>query len=157
VNDAEQWDGSTWTMHYTPTGPLVGVSCPTENVCIAVGGQGTPAAASWDGTTWTTQAVPLPAGNNGGQLSSVSCTSATDCTAVGYWTDNAGPDAVPDLTLAEHWDGTTWTIEPTPNPNNPVDAYLSGVSCTAPTSCTAVGYYQNQANMNVTLVERYSG
>jgi hypothetical protein len=158
VNDSEQWDGSSWTMHYTPTGPLVGVSCPTKNACIAVGGSvGTPAAASWDGDAWTTQAVPLPAGNNGGQLSSVSCTSPTDCTAVGYWTDNAGPDAVPDLTLAEHWNGTAWTIEPTPNPSDPVDAYLSGVSCTAPTSCTAVGHYQNQLNMNVTLVEQYSG
>jgi hypothetical protein len=154
---AEQWDGSSWTIRPTPGGslggPLLSVSCPTATACIAVGGQGTPVADSWNGTGWTAQAVPLPAGSNGGQLSSVSCTSATDCIAVGYWLTNTGPAQ----TLAEHWDGTTWTIEPTPNPNNPVDSYLSGVSCTTPTSCTAVGHYENQANMDVKLVEQYSG
>jgi hypothetical protein len=151
---AEQWDGSGWTIQPTPGGgPLLGVSCPTATACIAVGGLGTPVADSWNGTAWTEQSVPLPAGNNGGQLSSVSCTSATDCIAVGYWTVNTGPD----LTLAEHWNGTTWAIQSTPNPPDPVDSYLSGVSCTTPTSCTAVGHYQNQANMNVTLIERYSG
>jgi hypothetical protein len=151
---AEQWDGSTWTMRSPPGGgPLRGVSCPTTTACIAVGGLGTPVADSWTGTAWTAQAVPLPAANNGGQLSSVSCISATDCVAVGYWIESTGPH----LTLAEHWDGTAWTIEPTPNPSAAVVSYLSGVSCTAPTSCTAVGYYQNQSNLNVTLAEQYSG
>jgi hypothetical protein len=151
---AEQWDGSSWTIQPVPAGgPLRAVSCRTVTACIAVGGLGTPVADSWNGSAWTQQSVPLPAGNNGGQLSSVSCTSATDCTAVGYWTANTGPA----LTLGEHWDGTAWTIETTPNPNNPVNTYLSGVSCTAATACTAVGYYQNQSNRDVALVERYSG
>ncbi len=153
---AEQWDGSNWTIRPTPGGslggPLSGVSCPAASACIAVGGLGTPVADSWNGTAWTEQAVPLPAGNNGGQLSSVSCISVPDCIAVGYWAESPGPD----LTLAEYWDGTAWTIQTTPNPPNAVVSQLSSVSCTA-TACTAVGYYQNQANMDVTLAERYTG
>ena len=67
-----------------------------------------------------------------------------------------GPDDDPDLTLVEHWDGSAWTIEPSPNPPA-VGAYLTGVSCTTATACTAVGHYQNGLNMDVTLVERYTG
>jgi len=66
-----------------------------------------------------------------GLLTSVSCTSATACTAVGYHHTH--------LTLAERWNGKKWTIQPTPNPAN--DSYLTDVSCTSPTACTAVGYY----------------
>ena len=151
---AEQWNGSTWTIEPTPAGgPLFGISCPSANACIGVGGLGTPAADSWNGTAWTSQTVPLPAGNNGGQLSSVSCTSASDCTAVGYWTVSTGPD----LTLAEHWDGNAWTIEPTPSPTDGVVSLLTSVSCTTATTCTAIGAYQNQANRITTLAEQYSG
>jgi hypothetical protein len=60
------------------------------------------------------------------------------------------------VTLAEHWDGATWAIEPTPNPTGAVGSYLTGVSCTASTTCTAVGQYQNGSNVELTLVERYS-
>ena len=44
-----------------------------------------------------------------------------------------------------------------PQPAAAVDAYLTGVSCTTATACTAVGHYQNGLNMDVTLVERYTG
>jgi hypothetical protein len=151
---AEQWNGASWTIQPTPGGgPLHGVSCPAANACTAVGGLGTPVAEQWNGTAWTTMTVLLPAGNNGGELSSVSCTAATNCTAVGYYTLSSGPH----LTLAEHWDGTAWTIQPTPNPPGAVGSYLSGVSCTAATACTTVGHYQTGSNTYVALAEGYSG
>ena len=154
---AERWNGAAWTIEPTPGGgSLNGVSCPAANACTAVGGLGTPVAEQWNGNAWTPNPVPLPAGNNGGQLSSVSCTTATDCIAVGYYNLMIGPDDDPDLTLVEHWDGSAWTIEPSPNPPA-VGAYLTGVSCTTATACTAVGHYQNGLNMDVTLVERYTG
>ena len=150
---SEQWNGTSWTIQPTPAGgSLSGVSCPTANVCIAVGGLGTPVADEWNGSSWTSQAVPLPSGNNGGQLSSVSCTSAADCTAVG----NYNPSTGGEMTLAEHWDGTAWTIERTPNPAGAIGSYLTGVSCPAAAACTAVGQYQNTSNMRVTLAEHYS-
>jgi hypothetical protein len=42
-------------------------------------------------------------------LQDVTCTSASDCWAVGYYyNDNA-------QTLIEHWDGTKWAVVPSPN------------------------------------------
>ena len=156
---AEQWNGTAWTILTTAgVGDLSGVSCPAANACIAVGNSGgTMLAEQWNGTTWTTETPQTPANSNGAYLSAVSCTTANDCTVVGYYTLVVGPDVVPDVTLAEHWDGTTWTIQPTPNPPGAVGSYLSGVSCTTATTCTAVGHYQNQSNMDVTLAEGYTG
>jgi hypothetical protein len=66
----------------------------------------------------------------------VSCTSATACTAVGHYQNGAGTR----VTLAERWDGTSWTIQPTPSLSpNYFYTTLSGVSCTSATACTAVG------------------
>ena len=45
-------------------------------------------------------------------LWAVSCTSATACTAVGYYATTSGASAA----LAERWNGTAWAVQPTPNP-----------------------------------------
>jgi hypothetical protein len=45
-----------------------------------------------------------------------------------------------DKTLAIMWDGTAWTIVPTPNNNPGIDPNrLVSVSCVSPTSCFAIG------------------
>ena len=72
-------------------------------------------------------------------LQGVSCTSATACTAVGDYVNRDGTQ----VTLAERWNGTSWTIQSTPNPTGAQyagwTATLQGVSCTSATACTAVG------------------
>src|SRR5262249_37670857 len=87
------------------------------------------------GTSWTMQAPAVP---NGGfvALTGVSCTAATACTAVGYYSQNHRPFAT--LALAERWNGTAWAIQPTPDPGGSAD--LAPVSCTSATACTAVGW-----------------
>ncbi|MEA2314573.1 MAG: hypothetical protein QOI03_1265, partial [Solirubrobacteraceae bacterium] len=47
-------------------------------------------------------------------LSGVSCTTASACTAVGYYVNSAGTR----LTLAERWNGTSWATQTTPNPTS---------------------------------------
>jgi hypothetical protein len=121
---------------------------------MAVGGT---QAHQWNGSNWAVQTLPIPANANGAGLSGVSCTSPTSCMAVGYYNITLGPDVVPDETLAEQWNGATWTIVPTPNPLQAAVSYLTTVSCTSASTCTAVGYWQNQSNMDVSLVERYNG
>lgn len=73
------------------------------------------------------------------ELSAVSCTSVTACTAVGDYTNPANRE----VTLAERWDGKTWTKERSrsPFPAYSVDtsSKLSSVSCTPDGACTAVG------------------
>ncbi len=97
---------------------LSGVSCTSATSCTAVGSYDDSSAETsvtlaerWDGTSWTIQNTPNPANVHGSFLSGVSCTSATACTAVG----NAAVEMLTVETLAEHWDGTSWTIETTPN------------------------------------------
>jgi hypothetical protein len=43
-----------------------------------------------------------------------------------------------NLTLAQHWDGTTWAVQPTPHPGFGGDA-LSAVACPSTAACLAVG------------------
>jgi hypothetical protein len=55
-----------------------------------------------------------------------------------------------DHTVALHWNGTEWAIQPTPLlPGRP---YLTGVSCRSATTCTAVGRWHN--NQGKALIER---
>jgi hypothetical protein len=119
-----------------PTGVLFATSCSSATACTAVGfyvtGNGTQVtlAEAWNGTAWRIQSTPNPSGATASYLWGVSCTSATACTAVGHYTDSNGSE----LTLAERWNGTTWTIQRTPG-----EGSLNGVSCTSSTACTAVG------------------
>jgi hypothetical protein len=84
----------------------------------------------------------------------VSCTSATVCTAVGYYIK---ADLSPQLALTERWDGSTWTIQTTLSPSGTTSSTLSGVWCTSDSVCTAAGSYSKAAGPQVALTERYSG
>jgi GDSL-like Lipase/Acylhydrolase family len=130
---------------------LTGVSCTSTTSCVAVGFmyycgaylanescQSTytePLAESWDGASWSV--VPTPSPNVDPstspvvQLNAVSCTSPTNCVAVGV---------ADQQNLIESWDGASWSI--VPNPSISGLSYppgLFGVSCTSATSCVAVG------------------
>jgi hypothetical protein len=89
----------------------------------------------WNGTSWALQADAAPAYTS---LGSVSCPSATACTAVGAAWAGLGSTAT---TVAEYWDGTSWTLQAVPAPPKAKGTGLSGVSCRGPLYCTAVGDY----------------
>ena len=158
---AERWNGTTWTVQTTATpsgGVLAGVSCASATVCTAVGnyvngsGVNVTLAERWNGTAWTVKTTPNPAGATSSTLSAVSCTAVNACTAVGNYINPSGTH----LTLAEQWNGTTWTIQTSPNPNGATYSALSGVSCITATACTAVGDYVNASGTDVTLAETYT-
>jgi len=151
---AENWNGTAWTVQTTPgMGALTGVSCPTTDLCWAVGGIGSMVAEEWTGSAWTRQSLPAPTGATSTSLTGVSCPSASDCVAVGSYTDSQGGA----MTLAEQWTGTSWSILPTPNPSDASASYLTSLSCASVQACTAVGYYENTSNLDLTLAETYSG
>jgi hypothetical protein len=159
----ESWNGSTWTIVPSPnprpsrtgTNYFSSVSCPAAASCTAVGTSYTRSTEpktlieSWNGSTWTIVPSPNPAAGRLGvnYLDGVSCVSADACTAVGFsWTNSR---RVP-RTLIESWDGTAWTIVPSPSPG-PGGHYLSSVSCASAAACTAVGYGTG------TLIESWNG
>jgi hypothetical protein len=139
----EIWNGQAWTQQPTPNpavSNLAAVSCNAANSCTAVGdfisnGVVQTLAEHWDGSNWTVQQTPSPPGATRSFLLGVSCTSATACTAVGFFDNSAGNQ----LTLAERWDGSNWTVQQTPNPAGSTTSQLNEVSCSSATACTAVG------------------
>ena len=106
-------------------------------------------AARWDGVTWTAMTLPNPAGATTRALQSVSCASSTDCTAVG-WSQAARSPQVP---LAEHFNGSKWTVQPTPAPAGAQRTFLADVSCRPGPVCTAVG--ASLFDIWVPFAERY--
>jgi len=169
VTLAERWDGELWTPMDTPNPPglsegwkydrhavLRGVSCTSASSCVAVGWYRgsddvpSPLVEHWDGSEWSTAPVPTPLGTANAALEDVSCTSPTDCVAVGRFEDSEGVDR----TLAERWDGSEWTPELTPDPAAAPASWLSGVSCPSVTACIAVGGYETEGGTEKTLAER---
>ena len=76
---------------------------------------------------------------------------ASACTAVG-----STSTSTTTVTLAERWNGTTWSIQTTPNPTGGSSAGLGGVSCASATACTAAGGY-TKGTTGVTLAEHWNG
>jgi hypothetical protein len=72
---------------------------------------------------------------------------------VGYYTDSTGGH----LPLAEHWNGTAWTIQPSPSPGGSEDAIFNAVSCASGTACTAVGSYATLDGTQFTMAEGWNG
>jgi alpha-tubulin suppressor-like RCC1 family protein/sugar lactone lactonase YvrE len=140
-------------------GVLSGSSCASSTACVALGAYKTSAGTSvalageWNGLEWKRQAPPQPSGASSWELHHVSCTSASECTAVGSYTNGSGTI----VTLAETLSAGEWKIQPTPNPTGARESRLSGDSCTSASECTAAGSYTNSSGAVVTLAERLSG
>jgi hypothetical protein len=162
---AEYWDGSTWTVQAMPRPSganyvyPTALSCGSASSCTAVGyyrfGTNGEAllAEHWNGSKWSVQTVPSPSGTSI-ILNAVSCPSADSCTAVG---DYGNFTASIGNTFAEYWDGSTWTVQATHAlPADETQAYLNGVSCTAPGTCVAVGWFLRHGK-DATLAERSRG
>jgi hypothetical protein len=138
---AEAWNGTSWAIEPTPTpgsgGHLDSVSCTSPTRCIAGGLTGLgQLAEQWNGSAWKVMTLTeLPDADFGG----ISCTQATACTAVGIQLVS-GPTSSDWRTLAEHWNGSTWTVETTANTAGNQDT-LNAVSCLNTSSCVSVGSY----------------
>ena len=160
ITVVEMWNGTAWSVAASPNpgaveNILFGVSCVSATNCTAVGDQASAYSRTliegWDGTSWRVVPSPnTPTVQN--FLSGVSCVSATSCNAVGY--SNPYP-STGDATLVETWDGTTWSIVPSPSPGTS-ENHLFGVSCVSTTDCVAVGSYLSGTYWQ-TLVETWDG
>jgi len=164
---AERWDGKRWTALSTPnptgaiSSQLTSVKCTSATNCIAVGQYNTLATITktlvmrWDGNKWSILSSPNGPGSAVSVLAGVACASPTLCFAVGgYFVSTM--DTSNELTLVEQWNGTSWSIVPSPNQPLAIDSALVGVTCTSTTNCFAVGSYDTQL-VTSTLTERWDG
>jgi hypothetical protein len=152
---------------------LNAVSCGSAGHCVAVGDYYAPPGGTiivdqpglietLDGTTWTASAAPVPsdvsATEPSVQLSSVSCSSATSCVAVGEYLDSDSGFEPYVATLS----GTTWTWNPASVPTDPllpddrIGGNLVSVSCVSD-GCVAVGYSQPPDEKDALIEEPVAG
>lgn len=150
--------GTHWSIESAPSpagasvAALAGVSCPSPRFCMAIGSLDQfqaerPFAERWTGSSWRAVPVPALSGVSTGNLTSVACTSARFCMAVG--SGGGG-------TLTERWDGSRWRALSAPNSPGHSFTYLSGVSCRTPSACTAVGIAGGRAT-DYPVAERWNG
>lgn len=156
----EQWNGSSWSVVPSPNrgdfgSRLDGVACGSATSCFAVGYSLNTSVyqtliAQWNGASWSiVPSVNFGTGLNN-YLHDVTCTSATHCVAVGEYLSYGAYQ-----TVIEQWDGTSWTLVPSPNSSATQSNFLYGVSCTSVNQCVAVGNFSN--GVRKTLIEQWDG
>jgi hypothetical protein len=151
------WDGATWKTVPTPNPGVINylddIAAVSANDIWAVGSLDEGGAsrihtliAHWDGTSWTRTPSPNVLMSSGSaypsRLNALEVISANDIWAVGeYIIGNQF------LTLIEHWDGTRWSIVPSPN-GLAGDGRLWDVTAVSPNDVWAVGEYDSPAGSN---------
>jgi hypothetical protein len=163
---ALHWNGANWSAVPTPklntndNAAFNSVIALAANDVYAVGYKPATNGAvltlieHWNGTAWSV--VSSPNGNNTGNvLTSISANSPTDIWAAG---DLTAP-GIEVRTLALHFNGSTWSVVPTPNVvhgSNLTQNVLTSVVAAGPNDVTAVGF--TLANVTeLTMVQHWDG
>jgi hypothetical protein len=158
---AAHWNGHTWQVVTTPclsgtkiilqengchqsNNELTGVTAVAANNVWASGFETessdfhVPYALHWDGKTWSLIKTPNAGtgpGNAGSSLFAITALSASDVWAVGHSQNGNGTIT----TLTEQFNGSTWSLVPSPNPGLLGVDTLFGVTGTGGRQLFAVG------------------
>ena len=139
-----RWNGSAWSAQEitSPVGTeeseLLGVSCPSEAVCVAVGDRKNSAgvwvnySALWSQNRWSNLATPSAQESTHSVMTGVSCGSDTSCLAGGWYDTGAGTKPF-SIVLANGLSGG-WTLQLRARFGT-----IEGITCTSPAFCAAVG------------------
>src|SRR5436190_736780 len=161
----EHWDGNAWTIVPNPNpgtarNYLQGVTAIAPNDVWAVGYYWNGSAPfltlteHWNGSAWSVVASPNPGTGNGdnNRLYAVSAVSTDDIWAVGYYVLMCCGIR---KTLIEHWNGSAWSVVPSPNAGTFLDE-LYGVSAHSTADVWAVGV-SVQGGVFHTSVQHWDG
>jgi hypothetical protein len=151
---AGHWNGTRWTIVPSPGtfSELFKVAASSARNAWAVGddidndnGTRSVLIERWDGISWSVIPSPALTGFASGSVDSVATTSPTDAWVVGLLETASGPSP-----FIEHWDGSAWTVSPSPQFFGP----LESVTATSATDAWAVGYSENP---DTPVIEHWDG
>jgi hypothetical protein len=155
------WNGSSWTIVNGPNGQgpqnfMTGVSAVSGPDVWAVGftsnnygDRAGTIAQHWNGSSWATFPTPNAPGFMASRLYGVAAVSTNDVWAVGdAQTYSTGK------TLIEHWNGSTWSIVPSPSPGT--YGRLNSVTAVSANDVWAAGNYSNNG-LQVNLILHWNG
>jgi hypothetical protein len=162
------WNGNSFTTQPVPAPGKASVlfpadlSCSSSKNCAVVGFGFNLSASStsvpsifgflqvWNGSAWKVAQWAGPKGANFALLLGVSCTSASNCVAVGAsGTNNSGAAA------SFTWNGTHWSPVGVPGVGKGLTTEFSSVSCPSAGTCVAIGAYGLPTAMNGTPLAGY--
>jgi hypothetical protein len=155
----EHWDGNTWSIVPSPnvgawSDELEALTAVTANDIWAVGSganDGETLIEHWNGTSWSIVTAPGSPGHRS-FLQDIVALAANDIWAVGY----VQLGSYSSQTLALHWDGTAWSVVPTPSPGS-ADNLLHSLAAVASNDIWAVGYYGNSSSTYLTMTMHWDG
>ena len=125
------WDGLAWTVPTALPGEAGGVQCTSPTFCMIVGRSGW--TMTFDGQSWLHRDTPDPTWT----LAGVTCTSQSNCVAVGNINNTGYIDNA--RTLVVRWDGSGWDAERSPSAASG-GSQLRSVSCSEADFCMATGF-----------------
>jgi hypothetical protein len=166
----EHWDGAAWSNVPVPSpnpadafgNNLTAITARSAKDIWAVGEftntsyTNSAYALHYDGASWSVVILPQPAVNGPSSpvLHAVTAVAANDVWAVG---ENEEVPGLGITTLIEHWNGSAWSIVPSPTPG----AYpiLNGVAARSSGDVYAVGSNEPSVNGGVEqgLIMRWNG
>lgn len=160
---AEHWNGSSWSIVSTPNNGvgdniLNGVNGSASNDVWEVGyyAFGTwkqTLIEHWNGIEWSLVLSPNT-NNRLNELNGVVAISATNAWAVG---SASSGNALDQITLTLHWDGTAWSIIPSPSPGTLGLNSLYAVAANSANDVWAVGSFTNTGEFAQTLIVHWDG
>ena len=158
----EHWNGTSWSVVPSPSpgsakNVLNGIDVVSATNIWTVGSFANTGSSfqtlieHWNGVSWSVVSSPSP-GSAFNTLTGIDAVSATDIWAAGDLVNTTGPDQ----TLIEHWNGTSWSVVPSPSPGSNFNR-LRGIEAVSATNIWAVGSFENMGGPEQTLVEHWDG
>ncbi len=155
----EHYSGGAWAAVASPAflGALSAISCPTADECWAVGDEpsqlpdaqsAAPVIEHYSDGVWAIATGPALSAS--GELTGISCPTASSCWAVG---DSVSLNPAGPAMLIEQYSSGAWTVATLPTVQG---GALQSVACPTADDCWAVGGQAGNANAQA-LILHYAG